>query len=90
MINSHIEFYPEAKKVGTLKLLAPLEPIGGKYNWACTAVIYDHRAKLCGVLKAPTPSQWRTIAKLLRAEGISEVHWERRNIPLARFVTIYI
>ena len=68
-----------------------VHPFGGAgtpWTWACACVVSGDEAHLYGVLEAPTPSQWRALAKCLRDMGIARVSYERRNTDHDRIVTI--
>lgn len=85
-----LELHAGADAVGTLRCLTPGMLVGGRYDWCCTAALYGDEARLYGALRAPTASQWRAMAVTLREAGVRRVIWERRNVPNARQVVVYI
>ena len=61
--------------------------LGAEWTWVCAVQLVGQTAYLSGAARAPTIAEARAVKDALRAIGIREVAWERRNGPRAR-VTI--
>ena len=83
-VNCTATFQPIA---GVLRV-HPFGELGSPWTWACTCVVTGDVATLYGVLEAPTPNQWRALAKCFRDLGVKRVTYERRNTDHDRIVTI--
>lgn len=65
--------------VSVLRVFEDGQAYGDPYSWCCTVQWLDrHTVQLCGVLKAPTPTQWRAIDTALARLGVTHVRFERK------------
>ena len=63
---------------GVIRIFEDGKGYGDKFTWAGTVRFLDTRTvEVLGCLKAPRPSEWRLIVKLLGEMGVEEIVFYR-------------
>jgi len=63
---------------GVIRLFEDGKQYGDKFTWAGTVRFIDAKTvEVLGCLKAPKPSEWRLIVKLLGEMGVKEIVFHR-------------
>ena len=60
--------------------------LGDPYTWSGTVVFHEDCAEFVGVMRAPKPSEYRAIKRVLKEWGYNEIFYERKNVALEREV----
>jgi len=63
-----------------LRVFSDGREFGDRYDWCATGVrIAPGVLEILGVLRAPSPSEWRAVYRVLKAQGWRTVIWWRHR-----------
>lgn len=63
-----------------LRVFSEGREFGDRYDWCATGVrVAPGVLEILGVLRAPSPSEWRAIFRTLKAQGWQKVIWWRHR-----------